>query len=85
MCPLPTQRNREFSNYRGQDFSTLQVLYTSIASPALNGYFATAVEGSADPLTPLSASLPIFATVFGLAGSLGWRRKRKNVAATAAA
>ena len=36
-------------------------------------------------LTPLPAAFPLFATGLGALGLLGWRRKRKNAAATAAA
>ena len=35
--------------------------------------------------TPLPAALPLFATGLGAMGLLGWRRKRKNAAALAAA
>jgi hypothetical protein len=35
--------------------------------------------------TPLPAALPLFATVLGGMGVFGWRKKRKDVAATAAA
>ena len=35
--------------------------------------------------TPLPAALPLFATGLGAMGLLGWRRKRKNAAAIAAA
>jgi hypothetical protein len=35
--------------------------------------------------TPLPATLPLFATGLGALGLLGWRRKRKNAAALAAA
>ena len=35
--------------------------------------------------TPLPAALPLFATGLGALGLLGWRRKRKNAAAFAAA
>jgi len=35
--------------------------------------------------TPLAAALPLFATGLGALGLLGWRRKRKAAAATAAA
>jgi hypothetical protein len=37
------------------------------------------------PQTPLPAALPLFATGLGALGLLGWRRKRKNAAAIAAA
>jgi len=36
-------------------------------------------------LTPLPSALPLFATGLGALGLLGWRRKRKNAAALAAA
>jgi hypothetical protein len=35
--------------------------------------------------TPLPAALPLFATGLGALGLLGWRSKRKNTAALAAA
>ena len=35
--------------------------------------------------TPLPGALPLFATVLGGMGVLGWRKKRKNVAAVAGA
>jgi hypothetical protein len=34
--------------------------------------------------TPIPAALPLFASGLGALGLLGWRRKRKNVAAIAA-
>ena len=37
------------------------------------------------PSVPLPAALPLFATGLGAMGLLGWRRKRKNAAAIAAA
>ena len=36
-------------------------------------------------ITPLPAALPLYVTVLGFAGMLGWRRNRKNAAAIAAA
>jgi hypothetical protein len=42
------------------------------------------VTGDAVP-TPLPAALPLFATGLGALSLLGWRRKRKNAAALAAA
>jgi hypothetical protein len=36
-------------------------------------------------VTPLPAALPLFATGLGSFGLFGWRRKRKNAAAIAAA
>ena len=40
---------------------------------------------STDLTTPLPAALPLFATGLGAMGLFGWRRKRKNAAAVAAA
>ena len=42
--------------------------------------FATVATNSA---TPLPAALPLFGTVLGVGGLLGWRRKRKNASAIA--
>jgi hypothetical protein len=39
--------------------------------------------GSNGIVTPLPAALPLFATGLGALGLLGWRRKRKNIAAIA--
>jgi hypothetical protein len=43
----------------------------------VNGFLATP--------TPLPAALPLFATGLGALGFFGWRSKRKNAAAPAAA
>lgn len=43
------------------------------------------VQLSAPNAVPLPAALPLFATGVGALGLLGWRRKRKNAAAIAAA
>jgi hypothetical protein len=43
------------------------------------------VTSTPPPTTPLPAALPLFATGLGALGLLGWRRKRKNTAALAAA
>jgi energy-converting hydrogenase Eha subunit B len=48
---------------------------------ATNGNFT----GTMDPVTPLPAALPLFATGLGALGLFGWRRKRKNAAPLAAA
>jgi hypothetical protein len=46
----------------------------------------SATEQSNPPgFTPLPAALPLFASGLGALGLLGWRRKRKNAAAIAAA
>lgn len=51
-------------------------------SGASNFYSGPFVVGT---VTPLPASLPLFATGLGGLGLLGWRRKRKAAAATASA
>ncbi len=45
----------------------------------------TVVIGTAVSTTPLPAALPLFGAGLGVIGLLGWRRKRKSVAAIAAA
>jgi hypothetical protein len=57
---------------------------TLYLSPELQGLGYTATFQS-DFETPLPAALPLFATGLGAMGLLGWRRKRKNAAALAAA
>ena len=42
------------------------------------------IFGTAAATTPIPAALPLFATGLGGLGFLGWRRRRKNVAALAA-
>jgi hypothetical protein len=54
--------------------------YSAIGTDA--GSVSVTPEVSA---TPLPAALPLFASGFGVMGLLGWRRKRKNSAAIAAA
>ncbi len=48
-------------------------------------YEGTITAGAPIPGTPLPAALPLFATGLGAMGLLGWRRKRKNTTAIAAA
>ena len=51
-----------------------------------NNAFARSASGGVEvSATPLPAALPLFATGLGAMGLLGWRRKRKNAAAIAAA
>jgi hypothetical protein len=57
------------------------IYYATISDPQTLS--ATFVVNAAT--TPLPAALPLFATGLGGLGLLGWRRKRKNTAAIAAA
>jgi len=54
-----------------------------------NFFYGTISDGSVTvtpvAATPLPAAFPLFGTGLGAMGLLGWRRKRKNAAATAAA
>jgi hypothetical protein len=49
------------------------------------GFGAVMDAGQWSTATPLPAALPLFATGLGAMGLFGWRRKRKDVAALAAA
>ena len=51
----------------------------------VNGNFVVSEFALDATTTPLPAALPLFATGLGALGVLGWRRKRKNAAALAAA
>jgi hypothetical protein len=53
--------------------------------PLSAGPFEADFSFSSTAATPLPAALPLFATGLGAFGLLGWRRKRKNAAALAAA
>jgi hypothetical protein len=57
-------------------------LYTSNETSNFVAFGAAPAPPSA---TPLPAALPLFATGLGAMGLLGWRRKRKNTTAIAAA
>jgi hypothetical protein len=52
--------------------------YIGVTGPDLNDYLGVTT-------TPLPAALPLFASGLGALGLFGWRRKRKNAAAIAAA
>ena len=55
-------------------------------TPQVNDQLILDVTTAGTPApTPLPATLPLFATGLGAMGLLGWRRKRKNAAAFAAA
>jgi len=47
--------------------------------------FSTTISHTGPSETPLPAALPLFAGGLGVIGLFGWRRKRKNTAAVAAA
>ena len=62
--------------------------YDHYYDPAIGTYSnektETDIQLAAISSTPLPAALPLFASGLGALGLLGWRRKRKNVAALAA-
>jgi uncharacterized protein (TIGR03118 family) len=60
----------------GNSFSSNALLFT-----AGDGVFGEIVAASTPLPTPLPAALPLFATGLGALGLLGWRRKRKALAA----
>jgi hypothetical protein len=53
--------------------------------PTLNAVMGLSGQDFSGGETPIPATLPLFATGLGAIGLLGWRRKRKNAAAIAAA
>jgi hypothetical protein len=61
------------------------VAYTDGKYDASLGEIVQPGNGFLSSATPLPAALPLFATGLGAMGLLGWRRKRKNAAAIAAA
>jgi hypothetical protein len=60
-----------------------QISWTNPTSEFWYGFTVGAPETI--PPTPLPAALPLFASGLGVMGLFGWRRKRKNAAALAAA
>jgi hypothetical protein len=75
----------------GPDGLMIETSYLPELDYSNDGAFFTAtdvfanVSGDPGSWTPLPDTLPLFATGVGAMGLLGWRRKRKNVAAIAAA
>jgi hypothetical protein len=71
-------------------FTSAQVDISFFDADANSGFAATGASTSA-PVTqelgavPLPAALPLFGSGLALIGFVGWRRKRKNAAARAAA
>lgn len=59
-------------------------LQVFLATPDRPMIGASSFGGTWEVVTPLPATLPLFATGLGAMGLLGWRRKRKNAAAIAA-
>ena len=72
--------NMSFFDIFADASNPLQAVFNPALTDQTNG-----VTGEAVPETPLPAALPLFATGLGAMGLLGWRRKRKNAAAIAAA
>jgi hypothetical protein len=67
---------------------TCQLNYESVFGGAIHNIGTIGAPGDEFILsaaTPLPAALPLFGTGLGVLGLLGWRRKRKNTAALAAA
>jgi hypothetical protein len=61
----------------------IQLLFSETVGRGQGFSFNYAVAGAAPGTTPLPATLPLFATGLGVMGLLGWRRKRRGVAAIA--
>ena len=82
--------NPFLADYEGTGKTFLQVEFDDVV---LSGNFVSSTDGLSGSITytytpaatPLPAALPMFATGLGGLGLLGWRRKRKNAAALAAA
>jgi hypothetical protein len=88
--PQATQFTAEtvFSGNLGAGTYVLDTYLGTCASDCSNSGDSTDPEVAmlfSPSATPLPATLPLFATGLGLVGMSGWRRKRKNAAAIAAA
>jgi hypothetical protein len=76
----PTEIEIAFST--GLDPAMISQLDIFPPGGAFSYDFSSNVGGSADPAAaPLPAAFPLFATALGGLGLLGWRRKRKAIAA----
>jgi hypothetical protein len=73
--------NGTYNGYAGGSFIYLMNDTNLVEN---NPTFSLAFQTEVSP-TPVPAALPLFATGLGALGLLGWRRKRKNAAAMAAA
>jgi hypothetical protein len=83
--PLPGCNYAAGCGSDGANFSYENYCYPCVdGNPLLETDVRTVTAGELDP-TPLPAALPLFATGLGALGLFGWRRKRKNAAALAAA
>jgi len=71
----------QFAGDTGEATVTGTITRTSATTESITGTYT----GTLTAATPLPAALPLFATGLGALGLLGWRRKRKNAAAIAAA
>ncbi len=67
------------------DAADVLMATTGYGAAYSHGFEAVTAGQDAGYYTPLPAALPLFASGLGAMGLLGWRRKRKNAAAIAAA
>jgi hypothetical protein len=73
-------------NFTASAASTTLGFFNGNTIGSLNGLDnVTVTDQGAVSATPLPAALPLFASGLGAMGLFGWRRKRKNIAAIAAA
>lgn len=71
--------------YFFSDYSHTLNVYIDPTTPGADVVGLSGHDYATPAATPLPAALPLFATGLGGLGLLGWRRKRKNAAALAAA
>ena len=65
------------------NFQTLDGFFNSVVLSSTDYAFEFTNLSTSDPVVPLPAALPLFATGLGALGLLGWRRKKKAKALSA--